>query len=1465
MSSSQIGGIVGAAVGSFIPGVGTQLGWTLGSMAGGLLGPKPDGLEDQQGQRLNDLKVSSSAYGAPIPKVFGNYRIAGNFIWATPIREVKNEREEAAGKGSSSESYTVTWYTYDATFALGLCEGEIESAVRIWADGMVIYEKSTSGGRLWTCPENIFADEITFYSGSATQDRNWVIQAAKPDTPAYRHTAYILFSKLQLEAFGNRIPSITVELAEASERNIYADAYQTYMEEIPTSVPTIRRFYQPNCSKYYGYKESVMFMEETASSIYRTWFMKYGILNPVSRSFTSLIEGKQGDSITSGNDGSHGDHPMGWSQGSSILNVYETPAVDVYNHDESIEVTNGATNLGGMHYISGSNAKALGVDDALISFYPSVVDYNTPSRFYTWLTTGEAYDYDSQDSAKFGTYTARDMYAPRAFFHDYCCCTYYNLNLQADIVENFEVAFYMVNDRYKVHDKILLESLPQWDLETNRDYMNAIGNGGVFVLPGLRFYCILKPTSGPQNNGYRTYNDMPTLESTSYNGLYRKKPKRLNTWVSSPGLQGSSTDWECHAFSFGTGVDNYYVLKGVRYDVPSLVDGITIPINIAASSKTYCHIIYDEKHIYSFGKYSVHRYNYINNTNEIFPWIWHNEDYSSTTYEVYLNNRRDNLINVCEGVIYATSSDVRRAVGHSSFGGHWHMCMDIDGIQIKQITLDTVVSSLLLSSGLSSGDFDVTGLASVDVNGYLVSKPMSGRDAISTLQTTYMFDLIEKDFKLVAILRDSTIDGHVLEEDMISFELTSSLDTELPTKITLKYTNRAIDFQVASQSAKRIDGNSDYDMAYDLPINLFDKEAKDLAYSLLFNSWSGKYRISFSIPFRSDLTVGDLITVSYDGFTYTVRISELVFNTDLSIKIEGTTEADSVYIQDEIAESTSTGFIPSVLPDHTNLIYRVINAPLLKNHYSDKQGLYVAVGALSEGFRSCHILISSDGGQSYTREGFVTDGTSVIGYATSLLLSGSSTAWDMTNTIDVSVVTFSQFESKTIEDVVNGANYVMVGNEIIQYTDVTLVAEVAKEPSAIFYRLSGLLRGRRGTEWAMESHEIGEDVVSLGNNLVFMNCSLNKNYSFKAVPIGFSANFYDQKLESCHGKNLIPFTVSNLFVEYSGNDDIISWVRRDRYINGFMATVPLTEQEESYEIRVFSYRDEKEFKLLNSIDFAYIVPKPLLTITTANTSYTLTEAEKTTAGIADLNTRLMYLVVQTGLYHYSVDSKYILKHARNEIYLSYLTSIGISHFFRLDEREGTTLYNEITSNNFITTSASLGLAGVSSNSPNASALLTGKTSGYLSGFTNNNNYDFSIVLSFNVKAGSQLLLAMGSSGVSWSSRSNWALTVDSAGSFNGLGTTFDVSQSSDTDWVTAGITFDGTTKESKLYIEGLLVDTHESLNILLYGSYFVSAAYMRRYNWINSKAHLDEVMIFTSKLNDEDMFKIYDHSRITGQ
>lgn len=216
-------GLVGAGIGSAIGGTflgmsAASIGWAVGSTVGGMLFA-PDG-EHTSGPRLNELRVQSSSRGAPIPTVYGTSRIAGNLIWSGGIKETSHVQETGGGKGGGGGGSHTT-YTYDCSFAVGLCEGEIVGIRRIWADSILIYSKSDTA----TADELAVSDQagITVFTGSEEQTPASIIEAVEGvgNVPAFRGMAYVLFDQLQLEKHGNRIPNITCEVVASGSYTGY--------------------------------------------------------------------------------------------------------------------------------------------------------------------------------------------------------------------------------------------------------------------------------------------------------------------------------------------------------------------------------------------------------------------------------------------------------------------------------------------------------------------------------------------------------------------------------------------------------------------------------------------------------------------------------------------------------------------------------------------------------------------------------------------------------------------------------------------------------------------------------------------------------------------------------------------------------------------------------------------------------------------------------------------------------------------------------------------------------------------------------------------------------------------------------------------------------------------------------------------------------------------------------------------
>lgn len=201
--ASLVLGVAGAAIGSAIGGTwGARIGYALGSS----LGASMTKLPDIESPRLNDLRVMSSTYGAPIPVIYGTNRIAGNIIWATKIKETKHS-EDVGGKGAPSQE--VNSYTYSVSMAVGVCEGEISGISRIWANGKVIYDARSSNASATGASAN-----IRFYNGSETQTADALIVANEGSAPAYLGLAYVVFEDFQLAEYGNAIPNFEFEAVQ---------------------------------------------------------------------------------------------------------------------------------------------------------------------------------------------------------------------------------------------------------------------------------------------------------------------------------------------------------------------------------------------------------------------------------------------------------------------------------------------------------------------------------------------------------------------------------------------------------------------------------------------------------------------------------------------------------------------------------------------------------------------------------------------------------------------------------------------------------------------------------------------------------------------------------------------------------------------------------------------------------------------------------------------------------------------------------------------------------------------------------------------------------------------------------------------------------------------------------------------------------------------------------------------------
>ncbi len=188
--------VAGSAIGSLFGPVGSAIGQAAGAIAGNLIDQSLiASTRTIRGRGLSGGRIPAADEGSPIPRVHGTMRIAGTLIWATRFEEtVSVERQGGKGRGPKVETYL-----YHTNFALGLCEGPIAGVRRVWADGREL---------------DLAAVDMRVHRGDGDQMPDPLIEAKQGAgrTPAWRGLAYVVFERLPLDAYGNRIPVLQFEV-----------------------------------------------------------------------------------------------------------------------------------------------------------------------------------------------------------------------------------------------------------------------------------------------------------------------------------------------------------------------------------------------------------------------------------------------------------------------------------------------------------------------------------------------------------------------------------------------------------------------------------------------------------------------------------------------------------------------------------------------------------------------------------------------------------------------------------------------------------------------------------------------------------------------------------------------------------------------------------------------------------------------------------------------------------------------------------------------------------------------------------------------------------------------------------------------------------------------------------------------------------------------------------------------------
>lgn len=398
-------------------------------------------------------------------------------------------------------------------------------------------------------------------------------------------------------------------------------------------------------------------------------------------------------------------------------------------------------------------------------------------------------------------------------------------------------------------------------------------------------------------------------------------------------------------------------------------------------------------------------------------------------------------------------------------------------------------------------------------------------------------------------------------------EITRRRDYALPRKVSVTYSDIARQGERSTQSPRRMTpGASANDISMDLPLLLDANGAKRIAETKLYRAWAERDTYDLSLgPKYLKADAGDILSIT-DGTTiHKIRAKSISYGYNGLIKITGAAFEPSV--STSLATGAAGGGSNPAIPEIGATTLHLIDAPALRDDLADASFLFAASGSAT-GWKAATLYHSVDSGVNYSAIGRL-ESKSTIGTTDTALPDPPATAaayWDDISTVDVTLLS-GTLEGISDALVYAGGNVAMLGNEVIQYGTATLIA-------AGKYRLSHLLRGRRGSEWAMNGHAAGERFVLLTTaGLATIQVSAaNSTRLYKAVPDGLLLADVGATSFTWTAEVLRPFSPVQAKASRASGDITLTWIRRSRLGQELPsgADIPLGEATEAYEVEVLN-------------------------------------------------------------------------------------------------------------------------------------------------------------------------------------------------------------------------------------------------------------------------------------------------------
>ncbi len=375
----------------------------------------------------------------------------------------------------------------------------------------------------------------------------------------------------------------------------------------------------------------------------------------------------------------------------------------------------------------------------------------------------------------------------------------------------------------------------------------------------------------------------------------------------------------------------------------------------------------------------------------------------------------------------------------------------------------------------------------------------------------------------------------------------------LPDALTVEYYDPERDYQAGQMRASvAIGGRSQ--RRIDSAAAISAQAAKSLASDALARRWAGRDRVTLRLaPPHLALRPGQAVNIVGVPGAY---------------RIEGVTLEGLVAVV-EARRVPKGGSALVADPGRGNLdpdlatgksIPMLIDLP--STGVADQFGVSLALG--SDGrFRPTAVTVEVNGQPLAMLR---VDRATLTGVATSVLGGGQAELIDRINSVDVMLSNpVALLYHADGDALAMGANAMLIGDEIMQFGRAVALGSGA-------YRLSDLMRGRRGSEWAMALHASGERVVLLDPaslvRVALDPAMLGAEVVARAYGVADDEAAPPSAAIFANGEGLRPMSPCHFDVSVGGGFYTLRWVARRAASIGWTASVADEVEAVSYALSV---------------------------------------------------------------------------------------------------------------------------------------------------------------------------------------------------------------------------------------------------------------------------------------------------------